>query len=64
MTQKLTSKVRVEEARMLFDQACAGDRTRWGSLWLFQKNCKKGWDKLGFTPREIERIKINKPDYI
>jgi hypothetical protein len=55
---------RAEVARTLFDQAVAGDKSRWGTLWRHQKDCKKSWLILGFTPREIERIKVNKPDHI
>lgn len=63
---------RAEVARALFDQATgtgsaagkAPDKSRWGSLWQHRKECKKGWDLLGFTPKEIERIKTNKPDHI
>lgn len=63
---------RAEVARALFDQATgtgsaegkAPDKSRWGSLWQHRKECKKGWDLLGFTPKEIERIKLNKPDHI
>jgi len=55
---------RAEVARTLFDQAVAGDKSRWGTLWRHQKDCKKSWKILGFTDREIERIKVNKPDHI
>ncbi len=55
---ELASQQRQETARQHFDER------RWTALWQFQKTCKKGWDKLGFTSREIERIKINKPDFI
>jgi hypothetical protein len=55
---------RAKVARQLFDQAIAGDRTRWGSLWRHQKECKKSWPVLGFTAKEIERIKTNKPDWV
>lgn len=55
---------RAEVARALFDQAVAGDKTRWGSLWRHQKECKKSWFVLGFNAKEIERIKTNKPDWI
>lgn len=71
-TPETASAERQAEARMLFEQATgtgasAGsppDRSRWGSLWRFQKEAKKGWNVLGFTPREIERIKTNKPDWV
>lgn len=55
---------RAEVARTLFEQAVAGDKSRWGTLWRHQKDCKKSWQILGFTDREIERIKVNKPDHI
>ncbi len=55
---------RAEVARILFEQAIAGDKTRWGTLWRHQKDAKKSWTILGFTDKEIERIKTNKPDYI
>lgn len=55
---------RAEVARKLFDEAAAGDKSRWGSLWRHQKECKKSWSVLGFTAKEIERIKTNKPDWI
>lgn len=63
---------RAEVARQLFDQATGtgsaegkpADRSRWGTLWRHQKECKKSWAILGFTPKEIERIKTNKPDWV
>jgi hypothetical protein len=55
---------RAEVARTLFEQAVAGDKSRWGTLWRHQKDCKKSWTILGFNPKEIERIKVNKPDHI
>lgn len=63
---------RAEVARQLFDQATGTgsaegktpDRSRWGTLWRHQKDCKKSWAILGFTPKEVERIKTNKPDHI
>lgn len=68
-SDEVASKERQEEARKLFEQATGAggnppDRSRWGSLWRFQKEAKKGWQVLGFTPREIERIKTNKPDWV
>lgn len=71
-TPEVASEERKAEARMLFEQAtgtgsCEGkpvDRSRWGTLWRFQKEAKKGWKVLGFTDREIERIKTNKPDWV
>lgn len=61
--EKMTG-TRAEVARTLFEQAVAGDKSRWRSLWHHQKECKKSWATLGFNPREIERIKLNKPDSI
>lgn len=58
------SGTRAEVARKLFDEAVAGDKSRWGSLWLHQKQAKKSWAILGFTPKEVERIKTNKPDHV
>ena len=63
---------RAEVARKLFDQATGtgsaegqpADKSRWGSLWRHQKECKKSWSILGFTAKEIERIKTNKPDWV
>jgi len=55
---------RAEVARILFNQAAAGSKTRWGSLWRHQKECKKSWKVLGFSDKEIERIKTNKPDWV
>lgn len=63
---------RAEVARLLFDKATATgsaagktpEKQAWGHLWLHRKECKKSWEILGFTPKEIERIKTNKPDYI
>ena len=69
---EVASQERQAEARKLFEQATGTgsaqgtppDRSRWGSLWRFQKETKKGWQVLGFTPREVERIKLNKPDWV
>lgn len=63
---------RAEVARQLFERATATgefagkpvEKQAWGHLWLHRKECKKGWDLLGFTPKEIERIKANKPDHV
>lgn len=52
------SENRQEQARQFFDQR------RWRELWQFNRTCKKSWKALGFTPREIERIKLNKPDWL
>jgi len=57
------SGTRAEVARQLFNDAIAGDKSRWGSLWRHQKECKKSWTILGFTAKEIDRIKVNKPDW-
>lgn len=55
---------KAEVARTLFQQAVNGDKSRWGTLWRHQKDAKKSWTILGFTDKEIERIKTNKPDHI
>lgn len=60
----LTSQARIDEARKLFNEAAAGDRSRWGTLWSRMKTWKRNWKALGFTDKEIERIKLNKPDWI
>lgn len=69
----VTPKNRVEKAREYFDLATQppadnilkSDRVSWwGQLWLIKKRAKYGWDRLGFTAREIERIKLNKPDWV
>ena len=64
VTTPTLTGTRAEVARTLFDQAVAGDKSRWGTLWRHQKDCKKSWKILGFTDREVERIKVNKPDHI
>jgi len=64
VTAPTLTGTRAEVARTLFDQAVAGDKSRWGTLWRHQKDCKKSWFILGFTAKEIERIKVNKPDHI
>lgn len=63
------SEERQKEARDLYIRATGADgnpadRSRWGTLWTLQKKWKKGWKILGFTDREIERIKVNKPDWV
>lgn len=68
----VTTANRVEKARQFYNEATAeaGARTKadrassWGQLWLIKKRAKYGWDRLGFTPREVERIRINKPDWV
>lgn len=57
------SGTRAEVARQLFNDAVAGDKSRWGSLWRHQKECKKSWAILGFNAKETDRIKTNKPDW-
>lgn len=52
------SEQRQETARKYFDER------RWRDLWMFKKTCKKSWEALGLTSHEIERVKINKPDWI
>lgn len=63
---------RAEVARILYDQATGTgsatgqkpDKTRWGTLWQHRKECKKSWEILGFNAKEVERIKLNKPDHV
>jgi hypothetical protein len=54
----LTSESRQKQAQALFDER------RWSALWQFKKECKKSWESLGFSQRNIERIHLNKPDWI
>lgn len=49
---------RITDARKFFDER------RWRELWQLKMKAKYGWDKLGFTSKEAERIKINKPDWL
>lgn len=68
--EELASEARRQTARAAYDKATNADnipavrRDGWRELWQFQKTCKKGWDKLGFSTREIDRIKLNKPDWL
>ena len=63
---------RAEVARTLYDQATGTgsatgqkpDKSRWTSLWIHRKECKKSWEILGFNAKEVERIKLNKPDHV
>jgi hypothetical protein len=67
---EMASEARQKHARELYDKATNPETDRrsrgqyWGELWQFKKTCKKGWDALGFTEREVERAKTNKPDWI
>lgn len=67
---ELTSEARIQKARGLFDRATNYEidpRSRkeaWGELWMNMKTWKRNWAALGFNGREIERIKLNKPDWI
>lgn len=67
---ELTSEARITKARELFDKGTNYElpkNTRseaWGELWMNMKTWKRNWASLGFTSREIERIKLNKPDWI
>lgn len=49
---------RLTNARKYFDER------QWRELWQLKQQAKYGWDKLGFTDKEAERIKINKPDWL
>lgn len=66
----VTPANRVEKARQFFEAATDMEKTKgdresnWGQLWLLKLKAKYGWDKLGFTDREAERIKTNKPDWV
>jgi hypothetical protein len=66
----VTPANRVEKARQFFDEAINYERTpadrksSWGQLWLLKLKAKYGWDKLGFSDKEAERIKTNKPDWV
>ncbi len=55
---------RAEVARKLFDQAAGGAKQAWGHLWMHKKKAKKSWTDLGFSKKEEERIKTNKPDWV
>ena len=57
-TQDLASDARQKTARAHFESR------EWSDLWRFKKTCKKSWEALGFNTREIDRIKLNKPDWI
>jgi ribosomal protein RSM22 (predicted rRNA methylase) len=67
---ELTSEARITKARELFTKATNYEidrRTRgeaWGELWMNMKTWKRNWAALGFSKNEIERIKLNKPDWI
>lgn len=73
LDKSVTTLNRVEKAREFYDfatQPQADNVTRadrgsaWGQLWLIKKRAKYSWKNLGFTPREEERIKLNKPDWV
>lgn len=49
---------RVTRAREFFEQR------RWRELWQLKQQAKYSWAKLGFTSREADRIKLNKPDWL
>jgi hypothetical protein len=64
------SAERQQMVRQLYERATNPDTPRasraqfWGELWQFKKEAKKGWDVLGLTPKEAERCKLNKPDWV
>lgn len=66
----VTADNRVEKAREFYGQATNYDleprdrKSAWGQLWLLKKRAKYGWERLGFTSKEEERIKLNKPDWV
>ncbi len=49
---------RVTNARKFFEER------RWRELWQLKQQAKYSWENLGFTSKEAERIKINKPDWL
>lgn len=51
-------KTRIDRARKYFKAR------RWGDLWILKQQAKYGWDKLGFSKVEAERIRLNKPDWV
>lgn len=55
---------RAEVARGYFTAAVNGEKSRWGTLWQHKKTSKKSWETLGFTTKEVDRIVLNKPDWI
>lgn len=55
---------RAEIARKFWDQAVGGHKEAWGHLWMHKKQAKQSWEKLGFTKKEIERINVNKPNWV
>lgn len=69
---ELTSEARIQKARALYDKATINDRTvdprtrreAWSDLWQCMKTWKRNWAALGFSPREIERIKDHKPEWL
>lgn len=69
----VTSLNRVEKAREFYDFATqpladhitrADRQSAWGQLWLIKQKAKYSWQNLGFTNKEAERIKTNKPDWV
>jgi hypothetical protein len=68
--EELASQARRDTARSHYDRATNPEnlpitrREAWADLWRFKKTCKKSWEALGFSTREIDRTKTNKPDWI
>lgn len=66
----VTTANRVEKARQFFNEATDPERPKpernssWGQLWLLKLKAKYGWDSLGFSAKEAERIKLNRPDWV
>lgn len=56
--KQLSEADRVTRAREFFEQR------RWRELWQLKQTAKYSWKNLGFTDREAERIKLNKPDWL
>lgn len=67
---ELASAARRAKAREHFSRATDPNllpisrKEAWADLWRFKKTCKKSWEALGFNSREIDRAKLNKPDWI
>lgn len=66
----VTADNRVEKSRQFYTEATDHNRPKpernssWGQLWLLKQKAKYGWEALGFTPQEANRIKLNKPDWV
>lgn len=64
-TEEMASEQRQKTARERFEKAWSTrHKDDWAALWMFKKTCKKSWEALGFTRKEIDSIKFYKPDWI